>query len=41
FLADYLNNDRYYGAQYPQHNWVRATNQLTLLQRFSEAARSW
>ena len=41
FLADYLNNDRYYGAQYPQHNLVRAQNQLTLLQRFSEAARSW
>ena len=41
FLADYLNNDRYYGAQYPQHNLIRAQNQLTLLQRFSEAARSW
>lgn len=41
FLADYLNNDRYYGAQYPQHNLIRAQNQLMLLQRFSEAARSW
>lgn len=40
FLADFLNNDRYYGAQYHQHNLIRAQNQLTLLQRFSEAVRS-
>lgn len=33
FLTDYLNNDRYYGAKYEGHNFVRAGNQLTLLQR--------
>jgi Ser/Thr protein kinase RdoA (MazF antagonist) len=31
FLTDHLNNDRYYGAKYPGHNLVRATNQVTLL----------
>jgi Ser/Thr protein kinase RdoA (MazF antagonist) len=31
FLADYLNNDAYYGAKYPDHNFVRANNQLVLL----------
>jgi Ser/Thr protein kinase RdoA (MazF antagonist) len=35
FLTDYLNNDSYYGARYPQHNLVRAENQLVLLERFS------
>lgn len=33
FLTDYLNNDQYYGAKYPQHNLVRAGNQATLLER--------
>jgi Ser/Thr protein kinase RdoA (MazF antagonist) len=32
FLTDYLNNDIYYGAKYEGHNFVRAGNQLTLLQ---------
>ena len=36
FLADHLNNDRYYGAAYEGHNYVRALNQLTLLKRFEE-----
>ncbi|WP_343688438.1 aminoglycoside phosphotransferase family protein [Chitinophaga sp.] len=31
FLADYLNNDIYYGARYDTHNSVRAGNQLALL----------
>lgn len=33
FLTDYLNNDSYYGARYEGHNWVRAGNQLALLQQ--------
>jgi Ser/Thr protein kinase RdoA (MazF antagonist) len=36
FLTDHLNNDVYYGASYPDHNFVRAKNQLTLLERFVE-----
>lgn len=32
FLTDYINNDIYYGAKYPQHNLNRATNQIVLLQ---------
>lgn len=31
FYADYLNGDTYFKTQYPEHNLVRATNQLTLL----------
>ncbi len=34
FLTDYLMNDRYYGAKYEDHNFVRAANQLTLLQQY-------
>ena len=33
FLTDYLNNDKYYGASYEDQNYVRANNQITLLQR--------
>lgn len=36
FLTDYLNNDVYYGARYEGHNFVRAGNQVTLLQRLIE-----
>lgn len=36
FLTDYLNNDIYYGAKYPDHNFVRAANQLKLLERLNE-----
>lgn len=36
FITDYLNDDRYYGARYPQQNFVRAGNQLVLLQRLLE-----
>ncbi len=33
FLTDYLNNDVYYGAKYPEQNFVRAGNQLVLLEK--------
>ncbi|HEY8734744.1 MAG TPA: aminoglycoside phosphotransferase family protein, partial [Puia sp.] len=33
FLADYLNNDEYYGARYEGQNYVRARNQITFLQK--------
>ncbi len=33
FLTDYLNDDVYYGASYEKHNYVRASNQIVLLQR--------
>ncbi|MDB5200103.1 MAG: aminoglycoside phosphotransferase [Chitinophagaceae bacterium] len=36
FLTDYLNNDKYYGAVYEKQNYVRANNQVTLLQRLLE-----
>jgi aminoglycoside phosphotransferase (APT) family kinase protein len=31
FLTDYLNGDTYYKIRYPEHNLVRARNQLSLL----------
>jgi Ser/Thr protein kinase RdoA (MazF antagonist) len=36
FLTDHLNDDVYYGAAYPGHNFVRANNQLVLLERLVE-----
>lgn len=36
FLTDYLNGDIYYPIQYPLHNFNRARNQLTLLERLNE-----
>lgn len=33
FLTDWLNDDVYYGAKYPRHNYVRAKNQIVLLQQ--------
>jgi Ser/Thr protein kinase RdoA (MazF antagonist) len=36
FITDYLNNDAYYGAAYPGHNFIRGKNQLSLLQRLCE-----
>lgn len=36
FLTDHLNNDVYYGAKYEGQNFVRARNQLVLLQRLME-----
>ncbi|OYU55633.1 MAG: aminoglycoside phosphotransferase [Chitinophagaceae bacterium BSSC1] len=38
FLTDYLNNDVYYGAKYPDQNLVRAGNQLVLLEKLLELA---
>lgn len=32
FLTDYLNNDIYYGSKYEGHNFVRAGNQIRLLE---------
>ncbi len=40
FMTDHLNNDRYYGAKYEGHNFVRACNQLVLLQRLMEKENS-
>lgn len=40
FLADYLNDDVYYGAKYPKHNFNRAKNQLVLLQKLIEKENS-
>jgi hypothetical protein len=31
-----LNNDIYYGSKYEGHNYVRAKNQMILLQRLLE-----
>jgi hypothetical protein len=39
FLADYCNDDSYYGASYEEHNFVRAGNQLTLLRKLDEKTR--
>lgn len=36
FLADYLNNDIYYGAKYEKQNYVRTGNQLALLDHITE-----
>lgn len=36
FLADYFNRDVYYGARYPDQNFVRAGNQVVLLKRLDE-----
>jgi len=33
FLTDYLNGDIYYRVNYPEHNFDRAINQVTLLQK--------
>ncbi len=36
FLTDHINNDIYYGAKYSGHNFVRAGNQLVLLNKLIE-----
>lgn len=36
FLTDHLNDDIYYGAKYPGHNFVRAGNQFVLLERLTQ-----
>ncbi|MFM6925696.1 MAG: phosphotransferase enzyme family protein [Ferruginibacter sp.] len=40
FLTDHLNEDTYYGAKYEGHNFVRAGNQVTLLQKLQEFKKS-
>lgn len=34
FIADYLNNDIYYGSRYEGHNLVRGLNQIALLKSY-------
>jgi len=41
FMTDHINNDRYYGVRYDEHNLVRATNQLVLLKRFISSLQSF
>ena len=36
FLTDHLNNDQYYGAKFEGQNYVRALNQIRLLEMFNE-----
>ena len=36
FLTDFISGDKYYGSRYEGHNYIRALNQITLLQRFQE-----
>ncbi len=36
FLTDYINDDVYYGAAYPTQNYIRAQNQIILLQKLME-----
>ena len=36
FLTDYLNDDIYYGAKYEGHNFMRAKNQMALLEKLIE-----
>lgn len=36
FLTDHLNRDVYYGAKYEGQNWMRAQNQIVLLDAFNQ-----
>lgn len=36
FFADYLDGDRYYKIEYPEHNLVRTKNQLRLFERATD-----
>lgn len=36
FMTDYLNGDTYYKTSYEEHNFDRAKNQVTLLQKLEE-----
>ena len=36
FLTDYLNDDKYYGEKYSNHNLIRAGNQAELLKKYFE-----
>ena len=35
FITDYIRGDVYYGSRYEGHNYIRAVNQTTLLQRYT------
>jgi hypothetical protein len=37
FLTDHLNNDVYYGAKKEGQNYVRALNQIRLLEMYNES----
>lgn len=37
YLTDYLQDDRYYGARFPEQNLLRATNQLALAKSMEES----
>jgi Ser/Thr protein kinase RdoA (MazF antagonist) len=41
FLTDYLEDDKYYGSSYQGHNYIRAKNQITLLERLLEKRNSF
>jgi Ser/Thr protein kinase RdoA (MazF antagonist) len=41
FLTDHLNDDKYYGARYEGHNFMRAQNQAVLLQKFTDREQSF
>ncbi|MDQ2656432.1 MAG: aminoglycoside phosphotransferase family protein [Bacteroidota bacterium] len=41
FLTDHLNRDVYYGARYEDQNFVRAGNQLVLLERLDEKSAAF
>lgn len=41
FLADYLQNDIYYGAKYELHNFNRAKNQITLLKEYLKVEKEF
>lgn len=41
FLTDYINNDIYYGAAYPEHNLVRANNQIKLLKEYIDSEKDF
>jgi hypothetical protein len=36
FITDYINGDIYYSIEYPEQNFDRAKNQLTLLKKLEE-----
>jgi Ser/Thr protein kinase RdoA (MazF antagonist) len=40
FLTDFLDNDAYYETKYPEHNLVRAKNQLRLLSEYEKAGET-
>jgi Ser/Thr protein kinase RdoA (MazF antagonist) len=41
FLTDHLIGDKYYPTRYEGHNYTRALNQATLLQRFQAASSTY